>query len=259
MGVEEPVRYSDKQPRYSVERRRFADATQLSAEITNRLISDGYCVVTGNSTATEHDLTEMVTALGGPVHDLDAELAGPPVMDLRHDASRLADRQRPAYFTADDFALHTDMSYVEFPPRLLLTQCVNPASSGGVTVVSKCEEAWSSLNARHCRELAQPVFEFEYPPGCEPGESNGAPVFSPARTIWRFRRDLIRAPGTALEALDAFERALIGVANHVRLLSGDLLVADNWRVAHGRTSFVNEAGAPPRFLRRAYSAGPNLP
>jgi len=53
--------------------------------------------------------------------------------------------------------------------------------------------------------------------------------------------------------VDEFDRALRGVVATHLLITGDLMVIDNHRMAHGRTAFQADPDRAQRHLRRSYA------
>lgn len=190
--------------------------------------------------------------LGSTDIGIDEELSGPKVMHLRYDPMKAVKSARPAYFTADAFSLHTDMSYVDHPPKFLLTHCVYPdESGGGITLFSDCRAAFLQMPETERSILSQPIFRFAYPPGCPLGESNSLPIHDPGASMWRFRLDGMIIPDDAGDVVMEFSRRLNQLTQKIALKRGDLVIMDNHRIAHGRTQF--DAAKSRRHLRRIYA------
>lgn len=189
---------------------------------------------------------------------IDEELAGPTVMDLRVRESRIgADKitpeEKPAYFTSNFFPLHTDVSYVPTPPEFMLLHCAHPdPGGGGVTLLADCDEAAALISAQDRAMLSQQVFKFLYPPNCPVGESDTHAICAPQ--LWRFKHAAMCIPHFAESAVANFHRALEQVSVTFFLERGDLLIVDNYRIAHGRTAF-NPAphDGPGRHILRVYA------
>ncbi|MEA2235135.1 MAG: hypothetical protein QOD83_4951 [Solirubrobacteraceae bacterium] len=153
----------------------------------------GAALVRGTDASSTDSMLVIARSIGRTELDIDAQLSGPLVMDLRHDPVKRVPGQRPAYFTADVFPLHTDVSYVETPPRYLLTQCVVPdAGGGGVSLVADCRRAWTLLSPNYRTTLSREIFTIAYPPNCALGEANTLSIYQPAPPMWRFRLDSMR-------------------------------------------------------------------
>lgn len=184
---------------------------------------------------------------------IDEELIGPAVMNLRYDPAKITPEEKPAYFTANDFPLHTDVSYVPTPPEFMLLHCVHPdPGGGGVTVMADCDQAAALISAPERATLARSVFNFLYPPNCPVGESDVHAICE--SELWRFKHSAMRIPPFAESAVASFHQALMQVSITLFLERGDLLIADNHRIAHGRTAFnpVSDHG-PGRHIMRVYA------
>jgi alpha-ketoglutarate-dependent taurine dioxygenase len=154
-------------------------------------------------------------------------------------------------------SLHTDSSYREQPERYVALLAVRPAIDGGTTTIVDSQSLFERLLAdrlgRICVELLRSL---AYPfrvPTVFTKERNEAqpeciqyPIISHTPFV-RFRHDAVEtgfgcepslATRDALWAVDRFCRALKHVdPQRVRLRDKDLLILDNHRILHGRTSF----------------------
>ena len=216
----------------------------------------GFALCTDFPTLSPDSLIAFADSLGTKDLSIDPELSGPLIMSIRYDEIKAPNRERPAYFSHDAFPIHTDMSYVRNPPRLLFMLCVTPdAAGGGLTVLSDCQSAWEPLLARHRRELERPQFRFRHPPNTQEGEIGEVPISEPGpvRRMWRYRIDSMTVPSSATEAVESFSEGLEEGSFQFRLRAGDLIVVDNHRMLHGRTAFDPAASPTPRHLLRTYA------
>jgi len=230
-------------------------------EIKSNLAQKGWFCLNGIDCSDE-TLLSFAAALGNLDLGSDEQLTGPPIMELKYDGTRAAQTDTPSYFTADQFKLHTDLSYIDHPPRHLLTCCVHPdTGGGGVTLLSDVNWAIGLLSSDDRRALQDPVFRFRYPPGCDEGMSTSFPVITfhgKERTPHlRFRPDRTECPPSHLESVAQLAEALSKGAIQLKLQAGDLLIVDNTRIAHGRSA-LSKIGASTRHLRRAYAASGSL-
>lgn len=235
---------------------RIAAAEANADLLTAALESPGAVVIGDLDAAAPEALLRVACAIGDPDTGIAEELIGPRIMDVRYDPHKRATLDRPAYFTADHFPLHTDVSYVSNPPRYLLMHCVTPdPGGGGACLIANCSDAASLLEGDAARWLSRPVFRFVYPPGCPVGESQPMAVREPG--LWRFKPGAMRCPAEAFDAVREFEDALGAVALTLPLGSGDLLILDNHRWAHGRTAFdpARNEGPQRHFMRTYVAAG----
>ena len=219
------------------------------------LVQNGVCVISGTDASAPADILRVARLLGTTDLGVTAEMSGPLVMDIRYDGTKTTADRRPSYFSCDRFPVHTDMSYVPSPPRFLLTQCVHPGGGfGGATLLADCSHAWTALPPDSQTTLSEALFTFAYPPNCDEGHTEPLAIYAATGHTprWRFRSDGMAYPPSAIDALNNFREALDATTVTHRLQSGDLLVVDNTRVAHGRTAFSG-VGASERHLRRVYA------
>lgn len=230
---------------------------------TQRLYADilraGLVLLKNLDPSSSEVILHMAGRLGSLNVGIDEELLGPTVMELRYDPSKIKDGAKAAYFTANEFPLHTDVSYVPVPPRLMLMHCVHASpDGGGVTRISNCKAAFESLGAADRCRLEAPICRFIYPPNCKLGESEPLPIH--AAGMWRFKFDSMRFPDDMTGTIQRFNQALNRFAQHLMLERGDLLIVDNHRIAHGRTAF--QPGGPnmqERTLLRTYASLTKVP
>lgn len=201
----------------------------------------------------ESGILEYAERLGSSRLNIPEQLSGPPVMHLRFDEGKAQSTSRPAYFTSSEFPLHTDLSYVDNPPRYLLTLCIQAdAAGGGVSTIASLELAWQLLTETDRRTLMQHCFSFENAPNTGQGVCRDQPIYEPNEKagIWRFRLDTLRYPEHSSAAVRNLAHALQRTKTTVALKPGELLAIDNHRIAHGRTAFHIPSA---RHLLRAYA------
>lgn len=160
---------------------------------------------------------QSVRALPTPVHD------------------RFGSKLRSSSSAA--FALHTDEAFLETPCRWVLLHCwrPDPAQQGASLLADLCV-----LNSPELRSVSQR--KFPYP--CGPHAT------CPSDAPWRFNRDLLAPDALAPEVQSAVADLAATLTQHqVRFLlqPGELLLIDNWRIAHGREAFAPDS---PRLLKR---------
>ena len=158
----------------------------------------------------------------------------------RKDAGTYSEIRGPAGF-------HTDSQYHHQPERLFVLACDTPAKEGGnnllLSVDDAREIAQKCLGDDAMARMKQSVWRWAVP---EVFQSATVPAVSPPSAIFRedgsirWRIDNLVCETDADQLLaDTFEKALEGSsrAENVRLLPGDVLVADNWYSLHARTDF----------------------
>lgn len=217
-----------------------------------KLNESGYVLLRHPSAANESALVEFGESLGTLDVGISEELLGPRVMDLRFDAEKAAAHQRPAYFNANHFPLHTDVSYVPNPPRFMLLHCVHPdPAGGGAILLADCDTAAPLLSPSDRSALQGNEFRFSNPPNCPKGVSG--PFAIKTAGLWRFKPGSMFYPESLSAAVDNFYSALESVSVQLQMAKDDLLIVDNHRMAHGRTAFSpTEDGRPGRHIRRLY-------
>ena len=224
-----------------------------AATLLADLATTGMVLIRDLDPSTSDAILHVAGLLGSLDLGIDEELLGPAVMHLRYDPAKTKPETRPAYFTSNFFPLHTDVSYVPTPPRLMLLHCAQPdPGGGGVTLMADCEAAAQQISDKDRVQLQEPVFHFLYPPRCPAGESAAHAIHEPG--LWRFKHAAMRIPPARQEAVERFHRALTQVSLSLFLERGDLLIADNHRIAHGRTAFnPSPRHAPGRHIMRVYA------
>lgn len=198
------------------------------------------------------ELLRLGRLLGSIDVGIDEELLGPVIMHLRYDPGKKSDL--PAYFTSNEFPLHTDVSYVPNPPRFMLLHCIYPdPDGGGISILADCDKAQESLCEPERKMIRQKVFSFLYPPNCPEGQSQAYAISGDG--LWRFKNASMHYPQEAGPAVESFEKALLGVSFRVLLERGDLLIIDNHRITHGRTAFSQrQSRLPARDIMRLYAS-----
>jgi alpha-ketoglutarate-dependent taurine dioxygenase len=142
---------------------------------------------------------------------------------------------------------HTDSQYHHHPERVFVLACDTPAVEGGDNLLIAREDAlavaFEALGSAGVDRLKQAVWRWSVP---KVFQSDSVPDVSPPSAIFRedgtmrWRIDNIVCDNDAdLKLAQAFERALEASprSERVRLLSGDVLLCDNWHALHARTDF----------------------
>jgi alpha-ketoglutarate-dependent taurine dioxygenase len=165
--------------------------------------------------------------------------------------------------------LHTDSPQYEHPPELISLLCVHPAPAGGE---SKLLSAYAVHNAllRGQPERLPLLYENYHFHRKATSETTLAPVFtydSRRKSLCcRYLGDYVRSghavkgeklagtpKGEALAALDA-TLSQENLVVELNLCDGDVLVLDNQRILHGRSSFHDDPGdgRPRRQMGRLW-------
>lgn len=203
------------------------------------------------------DSSDQLLKLGDMLGTMDIgieeELLGPALMHLRYDPAKAQKSNSPAYFTADFFPLHTDVSYVPNPPRFLLMHCVHSdPGGGGVNFLADCDKALAALPVTEQAVIRREIFSFLYPPNCREGQSKAYAIFGD--DLWRYKHSSMQFPRQSRSAVELFNQALTDISIPLLLERGDLLIVDNHRIAHGRTAFNHVSpDLPGRHIMRLYA------
>jgi len=170
---------------------------------------------------------------------------------------------------ARSLALHTDGSGIHSARVDVLGMlCLRPAQRGGVSRVADARSLYSVLDEEARTLLSVPLPRTDpYTPGLPPERLICRPVFDlvPGSGDCGLRfsyhphrvRDGIRmlhggAITPPLElALSALDSALESSAFDILLGRGDILILNNWVVAHGRTAFSDDL-CQPRLIERLW-------
>ena len=169
--------------------------------------------------------------------------------------------------------MHTDSSDSGYNPDLVALLCLQPGASGGRSLLADSQALFARLCAAH-PELVS-VARTPWPrdvvtPGltsCNNAiEDNAIPVFAEDAhgLVFRYMRywteramaKLDRpVPEELTRLFDFIDADMDKYAVRFQLRRGDMLVANNRTMVHGREAFENAAGFAPRCLVRAWVDG----
>lgn len=211
----------------------------------------------GRSEAT---LLDVAGLLGEPV-GYAQELGGALVQDLYPTAGSVG--RQVSTGSGVELAFHTETSFHPHRPHHLLLLCLrgDPAAS---TTLCTLDAITERLSRRALEVLAQPRFRtgvdesFGGGPGCTwttepmPVIADGALVYDGELTVG--------IDDEADRALAEVRDAIVSAQTAVVLEAGDLLVVDNHRAVHGRSSFRARFDGTDRWLQRSFvvdSLGPS--
>ncbi|MET9107447.1 TauD/TfdA family dioxygenase [Streptomyces zhihengii] len=166
-----------------------------------------------------------------------------------------------AQSSATPLLLHSEMLYHRWRPDFLLLACSRADHEGAAgTTVAAARAALPLLGAPEralLREHPMPCatdLVFRDPDGSSPRAQ--VLVVDGVRDdpLLSFDQELLEPDEPqARQALRALAEALDSVTETVRLRPGDLLILDNSRVVHGRTTFTPHWDGRDRWLHRAYA------
>ena len=236
----------------AVRRQSFVDLVD-AIHVASRVCTDPSGVLVLGGFPTDDDnaaLLHLAHALGTPVPDTRMPghaMEGNLVYRVEFNPENQDEHAYSA--TAGHFPLHTDGAHWKRPPQLVLLLCCRASSSGGDTTLAHVEDVLGRLEPGHIQQLVNVPVGFD---------DVDAPVLQqdPWRIRWnhatlqrRHQRGLWRPHRATLDACQALEVVLAALAERpaLRLAPGELLVLDNTRVLHGRTTFGDTGN---RLLKR---------
>ncbi|MFO0554669.1 MAG: TauD/TfdA family dioxygenase [Polyangiaceae bacterium] len=141
--------------------------------------------------------------------------------------------------------LHNDLQlYAGRPADLQIMACLRPAEQGGDSVLADMFGALDSdspVTTRLLRDLTETVRRFPFISGS---------LERPTLSWLGDRLVFLHAPraGAADPLFDSVAALATSAAVRVRLEAGEVLVADNHRVLHGRTAFEDDRRELHRYL-----------
>ena len=157
------------------------------------------------------------------------------------------------------FPGHTDMSYVDLPPRYMCMGVIRQdAEERGRTIIGDSKKALSKLSEQEIRALSQEQFTFRTPAHFQESgsvTSNKRVLTLEAEKIFaRVRKDKIHCRNPeGLEAFEKFSNLLNGYAADEFLLPpNSLIFIDNHRCTHARHAFKATFDDYDRELIRSY-------
>jgi L-asparagine oxygenase len=211
---------------------------------------------TGKDRTSEMTLLTVARLLGQPV-GYEPEHGGDIVQNLVPVPGTA--RRQVSTSSRVTLAWHTETAFHPHKPRYLLLLCLRGAPSA-VTTLCSIREVLPDLPASTVDVLRQPRFH------TRPDESflraGTIGGLGPAMAVLAgdvedptltFDQDLmVGADGEAQRALDVLATSIGQVATGVVLRRGDLLVVDNHKAVHGRSSFPARFDGTDRWLQRTF-------
>ncbi len=169
--------------------------------------------------------------------------------------------------------MHTDSSDARYNPDLVALLCLKPGASGGQSILASAEDLLARLRQSH-PEL-EPIARRPFPrevvtPGLQDHraaiEANAIPVFAEDEygLVFRYMRYWteramakleMEVPADLTRLFDFIDADTAEHALRFSLQRGDMLIAHNRTVVHGREAFEDLPGAARRCLVRAWVDG----
>lgn len=248
---------------------RFAAVREEMAALRRRHLENGFGILlisgaTGGLTDIEQKNAHwvMMSVLGDPIPQNEHSDRYVGVAD---EGKRMTSGGR--YHKSNEGGeLHTDSPQYDRPPEIISLVCIHPAVAGGESKFISAYAVHNALLRQDTQRLA-PLYEFYHFHRKPTTETTFAPIFSYEEKLrCRYLGEYVRsgmqikgeriegtAKGAALRALDAAlceERFVF----ELRMNAGDVLVLDNQRIFHGRSSFRDDSasGRPPRQMGRLW-------
>ena len=227
--------------------------------------------------------------LSGPAHWTDVQLRWAYVVILHHLGDLngrygklfdVADRgldhttsNAPVSKTKAATGMHTDSSDARYNPDLVALLCLQPGASGGRSMLADARGMLARLRQAHpeLEEVARTAWPRDVvTPGlqnCDKAiENNAIPVFSEDAhgLVFRYMRywteramDKLHRPIPAelSRLFDFIDGDMDQHAVRFQLRRGDMLIANNRTMVHGREAFEHAEGFAPRCLVRAWVDG----
>lgn len=165
-------------------------------------------------------------------------------------------KPRPGHFAGSSrgwgaFPLHTDVSWVQDPPRYVIMGCVHPGEGGGASLVADALAAWKLLTARDRAWLKKKDVVF-YPPSHVEAPTLSSPI-ARMQGSPKFRFKLVAGDIPQPPPIANWASALKRVSWAFLPEAGTVWILDNHRVLHGRTS-ITAGGNSMRWLKRVYAS-----
>lgn len=144
-----------------------------------------------------------------------------------------------AGFCRSKLELHTDRSSERDPPNIVILACAEPASNGGISILSDSLPVINYMAKNHSAEL-----DLLYSEDCYFGNAR-TPYRILTRTslgtVVRFRLDNLGFyPRTMWAAIELFHQLLMRSDCRFHLRKDTMFVIDNHRVLHGRTEYSGD-------------------
>jgi L-asparagine oxygenase len=160
-----------------------------------------------------------------------------------------------------ELLLHTDDAFHPRRPDYLMLYCVRPDHENeAATLVSGIQGALEKVGEAKRRILRSPLYLFRAPDSWNnrvPFQNEGRPIVVGHETsplaMLSFNRGIITPLSSeAEEALESLGNALNESQRLVYLNPGELLVLNNYKAAHGRTTYKSRFDGHDRWLQRVF-------
>jgi len=210
---------------------------------------------TAKDQTSERTLLSVATLLGEPV-GYKPELGGRIVQNLV--PTRAGSDQQVSTSSSVQLMFHTETAFHPYRPAYLLLLCLRGDPMADTTLAS-IHEVLEDLAPATLATLFQPRFRIGVDASFLNGRQNvlGEPVAvlsgDPAAPRMVFDEDLmVGTDAEATAALAELGRAVARRHTRVNLRAGDLLIIDNARAVHGRSTYKPRFDGTDRWLQRTF-------
>ena len=160
-------------------------------------------------------------------------------------------------------SIHTDGPQLNTPPKYILMGCVNNSKRGGLSIILDSKKIYDAVRKnKKFKNLLYKKFYFERR-GFTGKKILLKKIFTVDKKnfIFRYLRDYIDSAYNIvkkeispkkLELLNFIDNLMYNKKFHVKykLLKGDVIILNNYRLAHGRTNFaINQKNTQRNLLR----------
>jgi Taurine catabolism dioxygenase TauD, TfdA family len=225
----------------------------LVEAVRYRILGVGFVTVLGLPTdSAGNSLIRLASSLGKlSLGDVTAPDQGNPyVHNIQARAKPLRDSRGVILSTTSErFPCHTDDYFEERPSDLVFQHCIQPAITGGDSVVATLSDILDVLPAEASNALMLSIF---------PSPFGLIPILELNNQSWTIRYNRIQMERAASKldmifsaevhaAIDQLDDAIAQTQRKLKLWAGDCLVLNNRTVVHGRTAFPQDSD---RLLKR---------
>lgn len=163
---------------------------------------------------------------------------------------------RPSARDTRKFMHHTDLSYIDLPPRFFLFFCINNKNIlGGENIVTDIFGIEKCLQPEVIEELMKEQFIFPTPEYCHKNDAVYSSVLyqdSKAQLSIRYRRDGIKSlTRQGMIALNKLYQYCKSKEIRVSAEPNTMMIFDNTKCLHGRTGFVEDV-ENRRHMKQVY-------
>ena len=169
--------------------------------------------------------------------------------------------QLPSFQNTKEMQLHTDLSYIDNPPDLILIICIHSGMPKTTNFFCNIDDALPMLTKAELEELEKEQFIFQHPPHVSQLSKNigSKPraiinVTNNGTYIVRYRGDICHSLSEAGQRASAALSSAMGIQAHEFYLEDySLAILDNQSMVHGRSKIPEPNNSMPnRLLRRIY-------